>query len=158
MEPLGTQFNINYVEPIEEDDEGAGANDDIPPVSQLDFPPIWEIYEEDWESHPEPFDEHTPVRIVGNGSDIELYINYDAAPVKDFLNRYNLRKTGKQTVKESWKVGVAMYALSSYIEVDAEFDSERIDPDHVAEVSMRGIVQSMLDQQISDDELEALTV
>jgi hypothetical protein len=25
-------------------------------------------------------------------------------------------------------------------------------------VSMRGIVQSMLDQQVSDDELEALTV
>lgn len=158
MEPLGTQFNINYVEPIEEDGEGAGANDDIPPVSQLDFPPIYGIYEEDWDTYAEPFDQDTPVRIVGAGSDIELHVNYDAAPIKDFLNRYNLRKTGKQTVKESWKVGVAMYALSSYIEVDAEFDNERIDPDHVAEVSMRGIVQSMLDQQISDDELEALTV
>jgi hypothetical protein len=28
----------------------------------------------------------------------------------------------------------------------------------LAEVSMRGIVQSMLDQQISESELEALTV
>lgn len=158
MEPLESQFNIQYVDPVEDEDDGAGRDDNLPAVSELDFPPMYEIYEEDWDSHPEPFDEHTPVRIVGSGSNIELYINYDAAPVKDFLSRYNLRKTGKETVKESWKVGVAMYALSSYIEVDAEFDAERIDPDHVAEVSMRGIVQSMLDQQISEDELEALTV
>jgi len=67
MEPLGTQFNINYVEPIEEDGEGAGANDDIPPVSQLDFPPIYGIYEEDWDTYAEPFDQDTPVRIVGAG-------------------------------------------------------------------------------------------
>lgn len=158
MEPLSVQFNIQYTEPIEDGDDAPHVDDDLPPVAQLDFPPIYEIYEDDWENHPEPFDKDTPVRIVGSGSDVELYVNYDAAPVKDFLNRYNLRKTGKETVKETWKVGVAMYALSTYIEVDAEFDAERIDPDHVAEVSMRGIVQSMLDQQISDGELEALTV
>jgi hypothetical protein len=158
MDALSAQFNITYTEPIEEEDDGPSANDDLPPIAQLDFPPIYEIYEDDWDSAPEPFDKDTPVRIAGSGSDVELYVNYDAAPVKDFLNRHNLRKTGKDTVKETWKVGVAMYALSSYIEVDAEFDAERIDPDHVAEVSMRGIVQSMLDQQISDDELEALTV
>jgi len=51
-----------------------------------------------------------------------------------------------------------MYALSTYIEVKDEFPPELIDPDHVAEVSMRGIVQSMLDQQVSENELEALTV
>lgn len=158
MEPLSAQFNIKYVEPIDEGDDGPSVDDDLPPVAQLDFPPIYEIYEDDWDTHPEPFDEDTPVRIVGSGTDVELYVNYDAGPVKDFLNRYKLRKTGKETVKETWKVGVAMYALSTYIEVDAEFDAERIDPDHVAEVSMRGIVQSMLDQQISEDELEALTV
>jgi hypothetical protein len=160
MDPLSARFNINYVEPIEEEDEekNAGGAEDDWDVSQLDFPPIYEIYEDDWDSCPDPFDEQTPVRIVGTGADIELYVNYDAAPVKDFLSRYNLRKTGKETVKESWKVGVAMYALSTYIEVDSEFDAERIDPDHISEVSMRGIVQSMLDQQISEDELEALTV
>jgi hypothetical protein len=158
MEPLSAQFNIKYVEAIDEGDDGPAVDDDLPPIEQLDFPPIYEIYKEDWDSHPEPFDEDTPVRIVGSGSDVELYVNYDAAPVKDFLNRYKLRKTGKETIKETWRVGVAMYALSTYIEVDAEFDAERINPDHVAEVSMRGIVQSMLDQQISEDELEALTV
>jgi hypothetical protein len=158
MEPLSTQFNIKYTEAVEEDDgEGQRSGDEYD-VSQLDFPPITKVFKEDWDNLPEQFDEHTPVRIAGRGSDIKLYINYDAAPVKDFLARHNLRKTGKETVKESWRVGVAMYALSSYIEADSEFDAERVDPDHVAEVSMRGIVQSMLDQQISEEELEALTV
>jgi len=43
-------------------------------------------------------------------------------------------------------------------EIADEFSPEQVDPDHVAEVSMRGIAQSMLDQQISENELEALTV
>jgi hypothetical protein len=158
MDPLSAQFNIKFVEQIEQQQRSGPSEDDGYDVSELDFPPIVEIYREDWDESPEHFDENVPVRIVGVGKNLELYINFDAAPIQEFLRRHNLRKTGKATVKESWKVGVALYALSTYIEVDSEFDSERIDPDHVAEVSMRGIVQSMLDQQISEDELEALTV
>jgi len=158
MDQLTIRFNIKYTEPVEEDDESAGSNDDLPPLAQLDFPPIRPVYEDEWDEFPEPFDEDTPVRLVGSGSDMELYVNFDAAPVRDFLSRYNFRTTGKQTVKETWKVGVAMYALSTYIEVEDEFSPEQVDPDHVAEVSMRGIAQSMLDQQISENELEALTV
>lgn len=158
MDPLSAQFNIEYTEPVEEDTGAGGVDDDLPPVQQLDFPEIVAIQKEDWSDAPEPFDEDTPVRIAGSGSNMTLYVNYDAGPVRDFLSRYNFRKTGKEAIKETWKVGVAMYAVSTYIEVDDEFSPEQIDPDHVTEVSMRGIVQSMLDQQVSDDELEALTV
>lgn len=158
MEQLTVRFNIKYTEPVEEDDQGASSDDDLPPLAQLDFPPIRPVYEDEWDEFPEPFDEDTPVRLVGSGSDMELYVNFDAGPVRDFLSRYNFRTTGKETVKETWKVGVAMYALSTYIEVEDEFSPEQVDPDHVAEVSMRGIAQSMLDQQISENELEALTV
>jgi len=158
MDPLSAQFNIEYTEPVEEDTGAGGVDDDLPPVQQLDFPEIVAIQKEDWSDAPEQFDENTPVRIAGSGSNMTLYVNYDAGPVRDFLSRYNFRKTGKEAIKETWKVGVAMYAVSTYIEVDDEFSPEQIDPDHVTEVSMRGIVQSMLDQQVSDDELEALTV
>jgi hypothetical protein len=89
---------------------------------------------------------------------MRIFVNFDAAPIQNFLTRYNLRQTGKETVKETWKVGVAMYALSTYIEIDEEFGEDEIDPSHMAEVSMRGVVQSMLDQQVSENELEALTV
>ena len=105
-----------------------------------------------------PFDADTPVQLIGSGSDMQIFVNFDAAPIQNFLSRYNLRKTGKETVKETWKVGVAMYAISTYIEIEEEFDDEEIDPSHMTEVSMRGVVQSMLDQQVSEDELEALTV
>lgn len=157
MEKLTAQFNIKFTEPVEEDQKGS-SDDDLPPLAQLDFPPIRPVYKDEWDELPEQFDEDTPVRLVGSGSDMEVWVNYDAGPVQNFLSRYNLRKTGKETVKETWKVGVAMYALSTYIEVDEEFSPEDIEPDHLAEVSMRGVAQSMLDQQISEGELEALTV
>jgi len=157
MESLTAQFNITYVE-SEEETDGSASDDDLPPLAELDFPEIIPVYEEDWDSFAEPFDADTPVRLAGSGSDMQILVNFDAGPIRDFLSRYNFRKTGKEAVKETWEVGVAMYALSTYIEVEDEFSADLVDPDHVAEVSMRGIVQSMLDQQVSEDELEALTV
>jgi len=157
MESLTAQFNITYVE-SEEQPDGSATDDDQSWINQLDFPDIIPVYEDEWEDHTEPFDADTPVRIAGGGSDMQIYVNFDAGPIRDFMSRYNFRKTGKEAVKETWKVGVAFYALSTFIEVDEEFPSDLVDPDHVAEVSMRGIVQSMLDQQVSEDELEALTV
>jgi len=157
MESLTAQFNITYVESEEKTDGGA-SDDDLPPLAELDFPEIIPVYEDDWDSLAEPFDADTPVRLAGNGSDMRILVNLDAGPIRDFLSRYNFRKTGKEAVKETWEVGVAMYALSTYIEVEDEFSPDLVDPDHVAEVSMRGIVQSMLDQQIGENELEALTV
>lgn len=157
MDSLTAQFNITYTEAKEETD-GTASDDEVPPIEQLDFPEVIPVYEDEWDDYAEPFDADTPVRLAGGGSDMQILVNFDAGPIQDFLSRYNFRKTGKETVKETWEVGVAMYALSTYIEVKDEFPPELIDPDHVTEVSMRGIVQSMLDQQVSENELEALTV
>jgi len=158
MESLSVQFDVTYTEAEAEEDNGSTSDGDLPPLAQLDFPPIRAVYREDWNDLPEPFDEDTPVRLAGSGSNMEILVNFDAGPIQSFLSRHNFRKTGKEAVKETWKVGVAMYALSTYIEVEDEFSIEQVDPDHVAEVSMRGVAQSMLDQQISENELEALTV
>jgi hypothetical protein len=130
MEELTARFNIKYTEPSEEEDESSAKDDDLPPLEQLDFPPIRPVYRDEWDDFPEPFDEDTPVRLVGSGADMELYVNYDAAPVRDFLARHNFRTTGKETVKETWKVSVAMYALSTYIEAESEFSPEQVEPDH----------------------------
>jgi len=159
MDGLSVQFNVNFVEAVEDEGEnGSSPDDDLPPLQQLDFPEIIPVTKEEWDELPEPFDKDTPVRIAGSGGDMRLYVNYDAGPVKDFLSRHNFRKTGKKTIQETWEVGVAMYAVSTFIEVKNEFSHEQVEPDHVTEVSMRGVVQSMLDQQVSDEELEALTV
>jgi hypothetical protein len=158
MNMLTETFHIEYTEPEEEDEPTSATDDDLPPVSKLDFPEIQPVYRDEWDEFPKPFDEDTPVRLTGSGEDMTLWVNFDAAPVQDFLRRHNFRTTGKETIKETWKVGVALYALSTYIEVDSEFSPDEIQPDHVAEVSMRGIAQSMLDQQVSENELEALTV
>jgi len=165
MDALTQQFNISYVEPIEAEPT-PGGSDDIPPVERLDFPEIFGVWRNPGEDQygwdeprfPRPFDEDTPVQLIGSGDDMQIFVNFDAAPIQNFLSRHKLRKTGKETVKETWKVGVAMYAISTYIEVDEEFGEEEIDPSHMTEVSMRGVVQSMLDQQVSEQELEALTV
>jgi hypothetical protein len=157
MDPLSVQFNINYTEPVEEDDGGSSPSDELPPMEKIDFPEIVPVHKDDWDEHPENWDENTPVRLAP-GDEMTLWVNFDAAPIKNFMRRHKFRTTGKETVKETWRVGVAMYAVSTYIEVENEFSPGRIQPDHVTEVSMRGIVQSMLDQQISEEELEALTV
>jgi hypothetical protein len=165
MDALTQEFNISYVEADESESRPSGDGD-IPPVERLDFPEIYTVWKNpdeeqfgwDEPDFPRAFDENTPVQLVGSGEDMQIFVNFDAAPIQNFLSRYNLRKTGKETVKETWKVGVAMYAISTYIEIDEEFGEEEIDPSHMTEVSMRGVVQSMLDQQVSENELEALTV
>jgi hypothetical protein len=157
MDPLSVQFNVNYTEPVEEEESSSSSADDGALREKVDFPPVVPVYEDQWDEHHENWDEHTPVRLAP-GDEMTLFVNFDAAPIKNFMRRHKLRTTGKDMVKETWRVGVAMYAVSTYIEVENEFSPGRIQPDHVTEVSMRGIVQSMLDQQISEEELEALTV
>jgi hypothetical protein len=165
MAALEQQFNVSYTEAVDTENEGSNG-DALPPIEKLDFPEIYGVWknpgpdEVGWEDpqFDRPFDENTPVQLIGSGTNMRIFVNFDAAPIQNFLTRYNLRQTGKETVKETWKVGVAMYALSTYIEIDEEFGEDKIDPSHMAEVSMRGVVQSMLDQQVSENELEALTV
>lgn len=157
MDPLKVEFNIQYTQSVEDEESGSSPSKELPPMEQIDFPQINAIYEDDWDTHPEDWDAKTPVRVQP-GDEMQLWVNFDAAPIKNFMRRHNFRTTGKETVKETWRVGVALYAVSTYIEVEDEFSPGRIQPDHVTEVSMRGIVQSMLDQQISNEELEALTV
>jgi hypothetical protein len=157
MDPLKVEFNIQYTQSVEDEESGSSPSKELPPMEQIDFPQINAIYEDDWDTHPEDWDAKTPVRVQP-GDEMILWVNFDAAPIKNFMRRHNFRTTGKETVKETWRVGVALYAVSTYIEVEDEFSPGRIQPDHVTEVSMRGIVQSMLDQQISNEELEALTV
>jgi hypothetical protein len=161
MEPLTQQFNLSYVEP-KECDTSHTPEDDIPPFEQLDWPAMYGVWRDPpeggyaWDDSrfDEPFDEDTPVQLVESEDQMELFVNFDAGPVRDFLSRHSLRPTGKEAIRETWKVGVALYAVSTFIEIEDEFADE-INPKQITEVSMRGIAQSMLDQHVSDDELEA---
>lgn len=157
-DPLRQRFRVVYTEEAEDSEETSDA-DDLPPLEQLDFPEVIPIEEDQWEEFPESFDADTPIRIEGREDNLTFYVNFDAAPLQNFLQRYNLRATGKETVSQTWKAGVTIYTLSTYIELQQEFsDDEVFTPTKVAEVSMKGVVQSMLDQHISHTELEELTV
>jgi len=157
MEPLEQQFTLRFTEEV--DGSSTSANDDVPPVESLEFPEIQTVTQDDWESHWGDWDEQTPVQIEGSKSeDMTIWVNYDAGPLLNFMSRHNLRKTGKKTIKETWKAGVAIYTLSTYLELKSEFQDEDVNSRDIAAVSMKGVTQSMLDQHISSDELENLTV
>jgi hypothetical protein len=159
MNALSAELKIKYTEPAGGDNKTESTDEDTSlPAEQLDFPDTRAVFEDDWNDFDQPFDSDTPIRIINSDGSRVIFINYDADPIKDFLNRHNVRKTGKETIKETWKVGCAMYGLSTLIELDDELEKENINSRRMTEVSMRGIAQSMLDQHISESELEALTV
>lgn len=157
MEPLEQQFTIHFTEEVESNSKSGSG--DVPPIESLEFPEIQTITRDQWDSHWAEWDEQTPVQIEGTESDnMTLWVNYDSGPLLEFMSRHNLRKTGKEAVKETWKAGVSIYTLSSYLELRNEFDEDDVDSRQVAAVSIKGVTQSMLDQHISTEELESLTV
>lgn len=161
MEPLEQRLTIGFVE--EAEDNSTSKSDGVPPMKSLleslEFPNIETVSQDEWRSHWADWDEQTPVAIEGSKSeDMTIWVNYDAGPLQNFMSRHNLRKTGKETIKETWKAGVAIYTLSTYLELKNEFTDEDINSREVASVSMKGVTQSMLDQHISEAELENLTV
>jgi hypothetical protein len=157
MEPLKQQFKLEFVEEVEE--RSTSSNDEMPPIDSLDFPNIESIREPEWESHYAEWDEQTPVQIEGSESDdMTIWVNFDAGPLRNFISRYNFRKTGKETIRETWKAGVAIYTLSTYLELKSEFQEESVNSRDIAAVSMKGVTQSMLDQHISQKEIDYLTV
>jgi hypothetical protein len=157
MEPLQQQFTLRFTEEV--DGTSTSQNDDVPPIESLEFPEIQTVNQDDWDSHWGDWDEQTPVQIEGTKSEnMTIWVNYDAGPLLNFMSRHNLRKTGKETIKETWKAGVAIYTVSTYLELKTEFEEEDINTREIAAVSMKGVTQSMLDQHISTEELENLTV
>lgn len=154
-------FRVQIIDPVEKtsrptpkdkDDDGGAAGFELPDAH-------W-VSEEDWHRH--DFNEHSIISLEpGPDGEITLFINEDAAPLVNFRRRNNLKDSGKQYVRQTYKLGVVLYSVGQYMEIEREYGEEpmweEIDPVEVVETSMKGVAQSLLEQTITDEKLRDIT-
>ncbi len=156
---LERRFTIEYVEV--NDDRGrtrteADAHGSAP--KDMILPNTHPIHKEDWDSYDRAFDEDTVVQVMDYDDELDLHINMDAAPLRQFFTAHSLTDAGKEYVKRVYKTGITLYAVAQYMELHEEFEENDVDVTEVVSTAMRGTGQILLDQAISDDRLEELTV
>lgn len=157
MEPLSNEFEMKYRGKQEKQDggddsesesssEGLAVPDPIPVYEDGENVTTWE--EMGWT-------EDDIVEINERGEELDIFINMDAGPVKHFITRHNLTESGKETVREVWRVGVMLYSMSQYVELNkyAENREDVPAPEEIIPLTMQGIAQSLLDQHIPREEL-----
>lgn len=155
---LTQEFRMQIIDPVEETSRPSPKDeDDKAGAAGFELPDAHWVTEEDWNRH--GFDEHSIVSLEpGPDGDITLFINEDAAPLVNFRRRHNLKESGKKYIKQTYKLGVVLYSVGQYMEIEREYGEEpmweEIDPAEVVETSMKGVAQSLLDQTITDDKLQ----
>lgn len=167
-EPLTQEFRVEYVEPAPEPEEKQSSPESPPKKDKPDLPEPIPVYRESddpadttWDDMDPEWNEDDIVELMDNGDgikDIDVFVNMDAAPYESFIHRHNLTDVGKERVTEYWKVGILVYSLSEYIELEDAYKQNGVVPEDIVPITIRGISQSMLDQHISSDELDSMTV
>lgn len=157
---LTQTVKIQITDPVEKTSRPKPESDDDKKSGGFELPDATWVPENDWDKH--GFDEHSIIRLEpGPDGEITLFINEDAAPLVNFRKRNNLQPSGKKYVKNTYKLGVILYSVGQYMEIEREYGEdpywEEIDPVEVVETSMKGIAQSLLDQTITDDKLKEIT-
>lgn len=157
-EPLRQRIRVKYTEEEEttrgtqtpEDDTSEGTKG-------LSMPNVVPVEEDEWDRH--KFDEHDIARVAAVGdsvSDMDVYVNTHAAPLRRFIDKHDLRSSSKEFVEERYKMAVALYSVSMYIEFDEMLDEEDQDslmtPEEMVKSSMRGLGQVFL-HSIAPEEL-----
>lgn len=147
-EPLCQRVQVEFT-PEEEPASSGSSSERSNGSGGLSLPNITRVEEDDWERH--EFDEQDIVRIATAGdtvSDMDIYVNIHAAPVRRFLQARNLRKSGKEFIQERYVMGVALYSVSMYIEFTEQYDEECLleftSPEELVASSMRGMGQVLL--------------
>jgi hypothetical protein len=158
---LTQTFRVQIIDPVErtkrptpednEDDSGAAG---------FELPDATWVPEEKWDRH--GFNQYSIINLEpGPDGDITLFINEDAAPLVNFRKRHNLKESGKKYVRRTYKLGVILYSVGQYMEIERETKEdpnwEEIDPVDVVEATMKGVAQSLLDQTIADEKLREIT-
>jgi len=158
---LTHSFRLQVVDPVERTSRPTPKNDDDEAgAAGFELPDAHWVSEEDWDRH--GFNDHSIISLEpGPDGDITLFINEDAAPLVNFRQRHNLKNSGKQYVKKTFKLGVILYSVGQYMEIEREYGEEpmweEIDPVEVVETSMKGVAQSLLEQTITDEKLRDIT-
>jgi hypothetical protein len=147
---LTQRVKIKFTE--EQKTSGSGDQTTTEPKGSegIRLPNIIRVEEEDWEDH--EFDEQDIVNLQVAGdtvSDMDIYVNVHAAPVRRFYDMHDLRQSGKEFVEERYVMAVGLYSVSMYIEYEESFDEddevrERIPPEEMVKSSMDGLGQVLL--------------
>jgi len=156
---LTQTFSIQITDPVEKTNRPSPKGDKSG-SGGFELPDATWVPEEDWDNH--GFNEHSIVRVEpGPDGEMTLFINEDAAPLVNFRKRNNLKESGKKYVKQTYKLGVILYSVGQYMEIERQYGEdphwEEIDPAEVVQTSMKGVAQSLLDQTITDDKLNEIT-
>jgi len=154
-------FRIQIIDPVERTSRPSPEDDDNESgAAGFELPDATWVSEEDWGRH--GFNEYSIISLEpGPDGDITLFINEDAAPLVNFRKRHNLKDSGKKYVRQTYKLGVILYSVGQYMEIEREYKEdpmwEEIDPVEVVETTMKGVAQSLLDQTITDEKLRDIT-
>ncbi|MYL17999.1 hypothetical protein GLW36_15270 [Halorubrum terrestre] len=156
---LSQTFKVEITDPVEKT-KRTTPKDDNSGSAGFELPDATWVPEEEWDRH--EFNEHSIVRLEPSpDGEMTLFINEDAAPLVNFRKRNSLKKSGKEYVRKTYKLGVILYSVGQYMEIEREYGEdprwEEIDPAQVVQTSMKGIAESLLDQTITDDKLKEIT-
>lgn len=153
-------LSVQIIEPVERTQRPTpkGENDDS--AAGFELPDAHWVPKEKWDNH--DFNEHSIVRLDPSpDGEIVLFINEDAAPLVNFRKRHNLKKSGKQYARRTYKLGIVLYSVGQYMEIERKYkedpDWDEIDPIEVVQATMKGVAESLLDQTITDDKLDDIT-
>jgi hypothetical protein len=153
-------LSVQIIEPIEKTQRPTPKDESDDGAAGFELPDAHWVPKEKWDRH--GFDEHSIVRLDPSpDGEVVLFINEDAAPLVNFRKRHNLKKSGKQYVRETYKLGTILYTVGQYMELERKYkedpDWDEIDPIEVIQTTMKGVAESLLDQTITDDKLDDIT-
>lgn len=154
---LTQTLSLQFTEPVEES-EGGGST--TKKSEGFDLPEAYWVTRDDWSNH--NMDEQSVVDLNPYDDEIVLYINKHAAPLQNFIMRHNIRESAKETIQQKYKIAVIFYSIGQYLEIKKRYKknllSSDIDCAEVVQTTMKGVAQSLLEQTISDEELDRYTV
>jgi len=154
--PLQETVEIEYTDPVEFDAPSPDTPDDN--KTSRDLPETIRVTEDgrggsrSWDDVPEPMDEQTPVVIIEDSEGLQLFVNHDAAPHRNYVARKNLTDADKDFVAMHWDAGIQVHATTVYHYLQSQYDGE-VDVGEFTATVMAGVSVTMLDQHIDDDEL-----
>ena len=156
-EPLQKRVKVKYTEEQPAKGTQTPKDNQQEGTKGLSMPNVERVEEDEWDRH--NFDEHDIVRVAVIGdsiSDMDVYVNVHAAPLRRFVDKQNLRPSSKESVEERYTMTVALYSVAMYIEFDEALDEEKQDqlgtPEEMVQSSMKGLGQVLL-HSIAPEEL-----
>lgn len=158
QDSLEQSLKIEYVEPADPPEPSDSDSESEPQEENLDLPESNWVFKDKWDDF--GFDEHSIVEVWDDDEELMFHINMDAAPLQNFIVRNSIKDDYHGLIQDYWDIGIRLYGLGQYIELVDRYKQngrhEEIDPLEIISVTMKGVAQTMLDQHVSDDELETM--